>query len=263
MTVASPHDLATHLFPDLRVAGVHQVRLQRFLKPSSFRGEEVSPGAADITHRARELHLRQGFGFWQAVLKEAGSADRDTRRSLMERALRHATDQGTNELVSLEDLARRLNTGALDDLPPRTVVSIRSRVAVDGRRRHIPMLDLGLAARGANAVDVAVDALTRLAVPGVIFASGRSFHFYGTSLLDDRGMVAFLAGAQLLSPIVDERWVSHQLIDGECALRLGSDTQRSPEPIRFVAVVSVDRSSRRDLGPPIQAASVTTEKLGL
>jgi hypothetical protein len=74
-----------------------------------------------------------------------------------------------------------------------------------------------------------------LGLRGLLFESGRSFHFYGADPVTLPDLVSILGRAQLLSPIVDSRWVSHQLIDGRCALRISTDSEKTPVPLTFVA----------------------------
>lgn len=61
------------------------------------------------------------------------------------------------------------------------------------------------------------------------FESGRSFHGYGDSLLDEREWVKFmglllLANQPRLEPTVDPRWIGHRLLAGYSSLRWTKNT---------------------------------------
>jgi hypothetical protein len=232
-------DLAVHLIPLLIASGVSEVEIDVFLKAPSFHGPEVSQLASTIAHEAREEHLRRGFGFWQFSLAAAVDADPITRRGLFTGALRHSTGHGIRMALPISQFDEHLVAGDFEAMPARTIVSLCSRVwLVNGSEAHIAMLDFSVGSGRSIGEQAAVDALGALDVTGALFASGRSFHFYGDKLLNDAELVSFLARAQLLAPVTDERWATHQLIDGECRLRIGSDIERNRDPVRLVTHLS-------------------------
>ena len=62
---------------------------------------------------------------------------------------------------------------------------------------------------------------------GVLLNSGKSFHYYGHTLLGQRQWREFLGRSLLLSELVDTRYIGHALINDECRLRL-STTRLNP-----------------------------------
>ena len=98
------------------------------------------------------------------------------------------------------------------------------------------MLDMGLPV-GPESRDACVNAVSALGVGGLLLQSGRSYHFIGNQPLGQRELTRFLARAQLLSPIVDARWASHQLIDGQCGLRISTDLDTTSPPHQLSAIV--------------------------
>ncbi len=230
--------LAEHLPALLRHACVEVVELDVLHRRPSFRGGEVSVQAQSITDPARDEHKRRGFGFWEFVLAEAVTADSQTRRGLLKGALRHNSAEAIRVRLEREEFIERLGAGEYEDLPPRELVSFLSSVEVagDNRRLHLPLLDLGVQC-SPHGQAAAVDAMEALELSGLLFESGRSYHFYGSEPVAQPDLVSILARAQLLSPIVDSRWVSHQLIDGTCGLRISTDSEKTPVPPVFVAQV--------------------------
>lgn len=235
----SRRSLADHLPGLLREARIETVEIDLIHRRPSFHGREVSTDAQSITGPARDEHRRRGFGFWEFVLAEAVDGPSDTRRGLLEGALRHNSDGAIRVQLERETFIERLRDGQYEDLPPRDLVSICSSVAVTGDERelHLPLLDLGVKPTTEGQV-AAVDAMVALGLNGLLFESGRSYHFYGAEPVTSRQLVAILARAQLLSPIVDARWVSHQLIDGRCGLRISTDAEKTPFQPSLVARVN-------------------------
>lgn len=231
------NDLARMLPPMLNNAGVERVHLETLTKRPSFRGGDVSDAAQAITGAAREDHRRHQFGFWEFALQASISADQPTRAALVAGALRHDPGTTLRSELSLVEFARSLEAGEFARLPSRTIVCLVSQVETrKGEQLHIPMLDLGTPVSPAGEA-ACLDAVQALGLTGLLFDSGGSYHFYADQLVNERRFQSLLASAQLLSPIVDSRWISHQMIDGRAALRVSTDDERHPKPHRFVAAV--------------------------
>jgi hypothetical protein len=238
-TPAAEPGLAEHLPALLRRAGVEEVEIHVLDRRPSFRGAEVSDRARGVTAVAREEHLRRGFGFWEYVVSRSISLPAPERRPLLQAALRHNSDDVIATTMTSSQLAEALASERFSALPARTLVSLCSRVpAARGQIGdwHLPMLDLGahVDATGRSAV---LDALNALRLSGDVWESGKSFHFIGDQVLSDAETWRVLGRAQLLSPIVDSRWVSHQMIDGACSLRISTDVERNQHPHRYVATL--------------------------
>lgn len=236
--VPGERGLAAYLPALLRDAAVRTVELDVLHRRPSFKGGEVSTQAQTITDPARDEHRRRGFGFWEFALEGSISADSETRRGLFAGALRHNSDDVIRVHLDCDEFIERLGAGEYENLPPRDLVSFYSSVVVAGdeRRLHLPLMDLGVK-RGPDGQASAVDAMGALGLRGLLFASGRSYHFYGADPVTHDDLIVLLARAQLLSPIVDTRWVSHQLIDGRSGLRISTDSEKTPDSPVFVAYV--------------------------
>lgn len=240
-TVPPGNGLAEHLPALLREAKVQTVELDVLHRRPSFQGGEVSPRAQTITDPARDEHRARGFGFWEFVLAEAVTIDSETRRGLLDGALRHNSDAAVRVRLRREEFIECLSSGEYEDLPPRDLVSFCSPVEIfgDEQRMHLPLLDLGVKP-GPDGQAAALDSMQALGLRGLLFESGRSYHFYCADPVALPDLVAILARAQLLSPIIDSRWASHQLIDGRCGLRISTDSEKTPAPPVFVARVGTN-----------------------
>jgi len=170
---------------------------------------------------ALELKRHYGMSFWDAYFVAARQQTVHLDE-LFRAALMHDTSGSRLRAVDPQILPalRQLE----DDVTPGKMLAISSLVELrNGEIRHIPMLDLHYAASSTNLrmTISAVNAL-RPRSRGFLLQSGKSYHYYGFELLSSEELVAFLASAILLGPIIDRRWVAHQLIEGACALRIGS-----------------------------------------
>ena len=236
----SPGDSLPVVLPAMmRSAGVAQVTVEKVSKSPSFRGGAVSEQARAITGPARAEHRRRGFGFWEFALERAVSADPPTRRALLRGALSHEpADRDQRSMLTVDELADGLTSGAWNDLPARAMVNLCSTVSTaDGRTRHLVLLDFGMPATWTSSTDAACEVVQALGLSGALFTSGRSFHFVSAAVATRDEMHATLARAQLLSPLIDTRWASHQLIDSECRLRISTDMERNTAPHQLIRSV--------------------------
>lgn len=217
-------DLARHLPQLLGDAGVTSVQLDVLTRPESFRGGSISDRAQEITGVAREEHRARHFGFWEFVLAQTPQADPNTRLGLLVGATRHHSAETISVLLELRQFAEALLAGSFEGLPPRTIASLTSNVTLerDSGDWHLPMLDMGLPINPRGQA-TCIDAVATLGLEGLLLESGRSYHFIGSEPCDADALIKILARAQLLSPIIDARWASHQLLEGYCALRISSD----------------------------------------
>ncbi|MFX0139767.1 MAG: hypothetical protein ACFFDN_39370 [Candidatus Hodarchaeota archaeon] len=100
----------------------------------------------------------------------------------------------------------------------------------DGSTCHIPMIDFSIEPSKRN-LRIVKDALKQIGQEkGLILDSGRSYHFYGLVLIDEKNWRSFLGLCLLLSPFIDARYIAHRLIDGECVLRLSASKEKPKEP---------------------------------
>jgi len=95
---------------------------------------------------------------------------------------------------------------------------------------HIPMMDFMCPPSYEN--QQALSGLLRELNHGrgFLLESGRSYHYYGLQILDERQWHVFLGKCLLMSGFVDDRYVGHQLVDGHCVLRLSAGQLKAKIP---------------------------------
>lgn len=104
-------------------------------------------------------------------------------------------------------------------------IAFHSRILGTGSILHIPFFDMGCAKIEPH-LDNLREAFGDFGVNHFsVFHSGRSFHIYGHSLLDDeKTLIRFIGRLLLLNlpnqeRVIDERWVGHRLMAGYLTLR--------------------------------------------
>ena len=219
----------------LAQSSVEQVQIRHFIRAPSFRGSQISPAASELTREAREAHAKCGFGFWDFVLRGTPDADTTTRAGIYAGALSHQQDRWPITTITVEELRTAMQEGKYSALPPREVVSLTSFVVLANRSQaHLVLLDFAYPSSVAGD-RTAIEIVQALDLVGDLYDSGRSYHFVGATPVATSELISTLGRAALLSPLIDGRWVAHQLAQGYCSLRISHDTQRHPQPPRLIA----------------------------
>lgn len=185
--------------------------------------------AMALVNEALQIHEIRDVPFWNALLSLART--RAIPASVRREALFHNSAPQRDWAFGVsEDLPSQIRQVA-DGLRDRQVLAFTSAVQCeDGIIRHLPLLDLRSKPTSENAAFVA-SLLSDLGFRGLLLTSGNSFHFYGRDLLELVELGPFLGRALLCGPLVDTRWVGHQLIEGVCALRVSRRrTHNGKEP---------------------------------
>lgn len=113
--------------------------------------------------------------------------------------------------------------------PAERDVAFHSNVkCIDSIQRHFPMVDMSTSARAhLEKLKPFLDSETYYGF--IWFDSGRSFHGYGSRLINHDEWVShmgqlLLSNQKDLKPTVDPRWIGHRLIAGYSALRWSKNT---------------------------------------
>jgi hypothetical protein len=177
----------------------------------------------------RELHLP----FWEALLLASFGSEGSER--LLEESLYHQSHRAQLKLVSRADvLAGALR--ASDYGSPARPISLSSLLTFDdGTDGHLPMLDFHCPESDAN--DRLVARACRLLFVGPVFvlASGESYHGIASTPVAWADLQRLLIKSLLAAPVVDSRYVAHQLLEGACALRISpSLATEGPPTVKMV-----------------------------
>jgi hypothetical protein len=128
----------------------------------------------------------------------------------------------------------------VESLRPYEEVGLNSRVQLQERTVHLPMVDTkGVSARDLERLARFIEGECPEVSSIMWLRSGRSFHGYGSGLLDEKRWGYFMGTLLLYRPTadgvsVDTRWVGHRLRDGYGCLRLSQNSSayvQQPEPL--------------------------------
>jgi hypothetical protein len=236
--VVAPGTLVTELVPFLvdryRVTGTGS--LLEFEVPGGVRARIRSPRVRAAVAAALSRRAVTDPPVWDSLVANLEPERAHERAEILEHVGFHqplarvarATTFPLTRGGAAEAIRRRLGNPAAG-----TVLAWSSRldrVAPDGPL-HVPMLDFQVAVSPA-ATELATALLAELGVGGWLLSSGHSYHFIGDEPLAGAGeLAAFLGRALLFAPVVDGRWVAHQLIEGACALRISTGDRDRPAPV--------------------------------
>lgn len=134
----------------------------------------------------------------------------------------------------------RISVAELNTKLPELIASLRAEeeLAIHSRvwlrstshPLHIPMIDFS-ATKASDCEECVVIAASEFGIrSSAVFHTGRSYHFYGFSLLDPNDWVRFMARMLLVNQpgrieCVDSRWVGHRLLAGYSSLRWTCSSQ--------------------------------------
>ncbi|WP_435875451.1 primase 1D-like protein [Nonomuraea fuscirosea] len=219
-----------------QVSGVQLLRLKVSPSPSLNGGDRAAVTA--LSPPALQLRSEYGVPFWTALMLTVAHSGDPLPEGILRAALFHQDTAAASlaedlkaDKISSKELKKRIDM--LDD---NSVLALASRILLrDGGQAHLPMLDFRLKPTPANLTST-VRVVEQLGLGGVILDSGNSYHFYGLGLLAQAELQVFLAKALLFAPLVDHRWVAHQLIENSCLLRIsrGIKGQKVPCAVAYV-----------------------------
>jgi hypothetical protein len=186
--------------------------------------------AQDQVNVALTIRDKHKFPFWDALCSVLIDNDRYSK-SLLSKVLHHNNNDTLLSVLPNDffEVAKNLEAGKQ--------YAISSRVTMaDGRICHIPMIDFHCNVNQSNEQLVA-DVISEINVgPGFVLNSGRSYHFIGSTLIEEADLSAFMGRLIMFNPIIDKAWVAHQLIEGYCALRITKKYDILPEVVREIDV---------------------------
>jgi hypothetical protein len=215
------------------ISGTAEVH--RFSVAGRMQRRAHSPGTAEAVAAAKADKAITERPFWDALFRQLPGRPADVQADIVMQAKYHHTmaKVATSSRFSLQSpshIAAALES-EVRSLVPGQIMSLSSRLISDGGQEwHIPMLDYRVPVTPENEHLISLQ-LHALGAGGWLLHSGRSYHFIGQGLLaGPEGLMNFLGRAMLFVPIVDGRWVAHQLVEGACSLRLTSGDERQPPP---------------------------------
>lgn len=200
----------------------HPPLLQQRLK---FTAEEASIFQEAMTHRQST-----NLPFWDSLLLCCFNRAEGYERLLKQSTL-HQSHKDSLRRIVRDEIERGCLTTWIGDGDGGENYSFSSEIELDNRSSvHLPLMDFHCPETPQN--DRLVQEVCRELFPcsTLIFSSGKSYHAIGTILIDVNALRTLLVRSLFFAPIIDRAYVCHQLLEGACALRLTSSSNKPSIP---------------------------------
>ena len=213
-----------------------QIETIKLFRPPLSRPIQQDPsiGVMEQSLIAHGLAIREKLSlpFWDSLLLYMSTHSVKAQSVLKRATLHNPQDMDSFPILQGDCTETRLRE-IIEVLPVDRILAISSRVSTkQGKILHLPMLDLHCPASPKNDV-LGKAVIMEIGLGGYIAKSGRSYHFYGRTLVDEQSLITILAKSLLFCPIIDRAWIAHQLLERACGLRIspGKDYRKCPEII--------------------------------
>jgi hypothetical protein len=133
-------------------------------------------------------------------------------------------DNRTSFNMKPKDVSEEWFKNILESLPSTKEICLNSRVFIGDKILHIPMIDFAT----EDIKDIRI-VETLLPVEPNYYSSGRSFHAYFPTLINNDEWTKFMGGLLLCNDeksIVDDRWIGHRLMGNFSSLRWSCNTKQ-------------------------------------
>jgi hypothetical protein len=204
-------------------AYTHPALLQQRLRLS--RDEEA------ILAKATALRAASRLPFWEALMLSCFDEQHDVTRLLSEATFHQSHRDSLLRISRDQVLAGRL-AELVEAQPKGHNVSFSSIIELNSEecKQQLAMLDFHCPETSEN--DRLVSEVCRhlFRRGALIFSSGESYHALGLDSMEELEFRNFLTRSLLFAPIVDARYVAHQLLEGACALRLSTSSEKPSRP---------------------------------
>lgn len=226
------------LFADLRDvlsrAGVARAEVIRIPQSTEPKPKPKLPvEVQELVPEAKKIRTDYRIPYWEAVMLLAEVRGVSLPPEMLAATGFHRSrEHYISWSVDVSDSFSMQMDGLMAQLSDSDVAALSSRVTSHtGTVGHIPMVDLRIR-HSSTATATAVEVFRTLGVSGTLFQTENSYHFYGEEVLSQDEFITFLARTALFSPVVDQRWIAHQLIDRHCALRV-SESPTGSIPAKY------------------------------
>ena len=203
---------------------IDQVQVASFAYPQPIqeRANDLTPKVRARILAVAEDRRRHGGSFWDRLLERTLEDDQELPTALLAAAEYHQsfTNARWSRWLRNDGKLEVALVDAVSSVTDQSFVVMRSNVRLDdGTLAHLPMLDLRLQSSPVH--DQPALQLAQWLLPdALLIDSGSSYHVYGRATITPFELVEFLGRALQFSPLVDRRWIAHQLRERCCALRI-------------------------------------------
>ena len=198
--------------PDISSFFFHRFPTQRLLQQAFNEWTSTEEQLFDF---ALEMKKNYQLLFWDGIMLGQFNTPHYSPKGL-KAALHHNT---ITEYIQVPKEYVAIRCMDMLQIYPR--IAVCSRICMkDKNVLHIPVIDFHIPVSNQNAL-IAIDCCLALGFQqGYLLNSGESYHFIGTQLMTWEELSRILFRALMFSPIIDKAWISHQLLEKSCSLRI-------------------------------------------
>lgn len=180
----------------------------------------------DMFDFAISMRNKYHLPFWDGIMMSSFENSNSSAR-VMKLALRHNPISRTF-FVLVNELPK------IDSIRHENLALCSTIISSQNQQLHLPMMDFHIPISPSN-INVVESVCKILEMgKGWIIESGESYHFIGSQLMKWEELQEKLYKAIIFSPIIDKAWVSHQLQEKTCSLRVGEKKGVLPIVCRFI-----------------------------
>jgi hypothetical protein len=182
---------------------------------------KLGPDLEMVEDQALKLRREAGVPYWHAVILLAEREGIPLTKPMIEAAGFHAGHATQPQRTITSDEVRRgILRKMVHEVREGVVLATLSAIHLpDGEQIDIPMLDFRIKPSPASLV-TATRVIEAMGISGYLIDSGNSYHFFGREPVSYERYNTHLLRGLLFAPVTDQRWITHQLIDGESSLRI-------------------------------------------
>lgn len=193
----------------------------------------------EIIEKAKALRGASRLPFWEALMLSCFDETRDFTRLLQE-ALFHQSHAESLLRISREEVLAGRLAALVDSQAAGNHLSVSSRIELAGEEMlQLRLLDFHCPESAENDRLVSNVCSQLFGSKTLVFSSGESYHALGVEPVNEHVFRDFLTRSLLFAPIVDARYVAHQLLEGACALRLSKSVDKPTHPRLKLIIESV------------------------
>ena len=206
-----------------------------FAPPLDMRAQ-LSIADETVITKALEYRSALHLPFWDGAMLAAAFST-EPPKGLFSAATYHQHLPNSLHTVSASDLSiSRLSEMCDNATKHGQLLAITSLVTLnDASHKHLALLDFHTPFSN-QATTIVKEVVRALGLSGKLLKSGKSYHFYGNSLISTESLVPFLAKALLFEPIIDRVWIAHQLMERRAALRISPRTEYGGVPTTVCSI---------------------------
>lgn len=180
----------------------------------------------DMFDFAISMRNKYHLPFWDGIMMSSFEIPNPSTR-IIKLALRHNPISRTI-FVPINELSK------IDSIRHENLALCSTIINSQNQQFHLPMIDFHIPISPSNTN--VVESVCRILElgKGWIIESGESYHFIGSHLSKWEELQEKLYKAIIFSPIIDTAWISHQLQEKTCSLRVGEKKGVLPIVCRFI-----------------------------